>query len=88
MILLDFLDCRFDGGLVGHVERRRNRVLADRLDGRIDRRRVAPVDQHARARRDVAFRDGAADAAAGAGDERKAPGEVEHGHWRSFDKAG
>ena len=36
-----------------------------------------PLIEHARARRHVAFRDGAADAAAGAGDEREAAGEIE-----------
>ena len=38
--------------------------------------------------RNEPFRDGAADAAARAGDKRDAAGEIKHGHGDSFGKAG
>ena len=48
-----------------------------------------PLMIDARARRHVAFRDGAADAAARAGDEREAAGEIEHAcSWGFLDAGG
>jgi len=88
-VLFDLRNGRFDGLLAGHIERSRERICTDRLRGRRHGARVPPIDDDARTRRHVAFRDGAADAAARAGDERKAAGEVEHFvHGGSFGRRG